>query len=374
MFRPSAKKILEGLGQFVKKIVFILPNLNSGGAERVAINFLAELERYGADLTLLLLQPVGTLRQLVPPCVKVKVLDVVKVRDSIPAVYSELNQIKPDVVYTTHSRITPVIGSVKWFSRLTFTYIARVPNNPIKELAHGVYGRLRSRIFGWGYRRADIVIAQTSEMREACVQLYGLSEGRVCVIHNSLNTANIHRCLEGTVSPFDQGELPIVALGRLAPQKNFCLLVHAFHKISNENSSVKLYILGDDHGQKQEIERLVTDFKLDDRVVLLGLVSNPYPFIANARVFAMSSDYEGFPNALLESYYLNTPIATTKNCDVIEQLVTDGKNGYLAEVGDVDGLALAIKNSLQLDRQKIHNSLGVLDTEISDLFFSESSK
>ncbi|WP_231877140.1 hypothetical protein, partial [Oleiphilus sp. HI0067] len=65
---------------------------------------------------------------------------------------------------------------------------------------------------------------------------------------------------------------------------------------------------------------------------------------------------------------------TTKNCDVIEQLVTDGKNGYLAEVGDVDGLALAIKNSLQLDRQKIHNSLGVLDTEISDLFFSESSK
>jgi len=218
------------------------------------------------------------------------------------------------------------------------------------------------------------VIAQTSEMKKACLQLYGLSEPRVCVIHNSLNTDNIHLCLEGTVSPFDEGELPIVALGRLAPQKNFCLLVHAFHKISNENSSVKLYILGEDHGQKQEIERLAADLKLDDRVVLLGLVSNPYPFIANASVFAMSSDYEGFPNALLESYYLNTPIAATKCCDILARLITDGQNGYLSIVGDVDGLALAIKNSLRIDRNSIQNSLGLLETDISNLFFSEASK
>lgn len=139
--------------------------------------------------------------------------------------------------------------------------------------------------------------------------------------------------------------LSIVAMGRLVRQKRFDLLINAFAKVADELPGWSVHIFGEGP-LEDKLKSQINSCGLSERIVLHGLTQTPLGVFAQAELFILSSDAEGFPNVLLEALSTGTPAIAT-NCptgpsDIIEH----GKNGLLVITGDVDELASAIKELL----------------------------
>lgn len=135
----------------------------------------------------------------------------------------------------------------------------------------------------------------------------------------------------------------IVTIGRLSQQKNHKLLITAFSTIASLFPEYTLTI----HGEgplREELEKLINELNLETRVFLCGSSVDVLEKIIDASLFVFSSDYEGMPNALLEAMALGLPcISTDCPCGGPRAVITDGLNGKLVPVGDVEILADTMK-------------------------------
>jgi glycosyltransferase involved in cell wall biosynthesis len=129
------------------------------------------------------------------------------------------------------------------------------------------------------------------------------------------------------------------------PQKDFTTLIRAFAKVRQQRPC-RLMILGEWSGHKAVLDALIQELQIEADVELPGFVYNPYPYMAQASVFALSSRYEGFGNVLVEAMAVGTPVVAT-NCESgPAEILEHGKYGPLVPVGDADALAEAIVQTL----------------------------
>ena len=138
----------------------------------------------------------------------------------------------------------------------------------------------------------------------------------------------------------------IVNIGRLCEQKNHELLIDAFAMLSDEANAYSLEIYGDGP-LKERLQDKINELGLSDRVFLKGTFSNIHRRIANARMFVLSSDYEGMPNALLEAMALGLPcISTNYSPGGVGEIIANGVNGLITPCGDAAALVSALKTLL----------------------------
>ena len=144
----------------------------------------------------------------------------------------------------------------------------------------------------------------------------------------------------------NQREKKIVAVGRLFHAKNFAMLINAFSIVHKKYNDYSLIIYGEG-ALRLDLENEVRQLFLEDYVFLPGYISNVSDKINNASLFVLSSDCEGIPNALIEAMALGIPCIST-DCPVggPRYLISNGQNGILTPVGDVDSLANAMINLL----------------------------
>ena len=142
--------------------------------------------------------------------------------------------------------------------------------------------------------------------------------------------------------------------GRLHPQKDFATLIRAF-AIVRQQRPARLLIVGGEPEQKQELETLIRDLKLEQDAQLFGFTENPYAYMAKAAVFALSSRYEGFGNVLVEAMATGTPVVSTDCESGPAEILENGKYGKLVPVSDPNALAEAILETLAtpLDASKL---------------------
>jgi len=144
---------------------------------------------------------------------------------------------------------------------------------------------------------------------------------------------------------FAQKDTPlIVAAGQLEPWKGFVDLVHAMKEVAGKTTA-RLVVFGEG-SLRAELERLIAELGLSDRISLPGNVPNPLKYFACADVFVLSSLVEGMPNVLVEAMMCGcTPVAT--NCPTgPRELLKDGKYGYLVAVGNPAAIAIGIEKAL----------------------------
>jgi glycosyltransferase involved in cell wall biosynthesis len=98
---------------------------------------------------------------------------------------------------------------------------------------------------------------------------------------------------------------------------------------------------------RPELEALVAELGIEADVALPGFVANPYPYMARAAVFAMSSAWEGLPNALIEALALGATVVSTDCPSGPREILEEGRWGQLVPVGDVDRLADAMADALK---------------------------
>jgi glycosyltransferase involved in cell wall biosynthesis len=133
----------------------------------------------------------------------------------------------------------------------------------------------------------------------------------------------------------------IIHIGRFSYVKRHDILIKAFHKADLDT---KLVLVGDGE-EKENIIKLIKELKLEDKIILTGFLQNPYPVLKDAKLFVLSSQYEGLPTVLIEALSLNTNIVSTNCKSGPSEIMINNLSNYLIEVNNIKSLSDMIKNT-----------------------------
>ena len=194
---------------------------------------------------------------------------------------------------------------------------------------------------------ADRIFSFSKGIADDLKRLGTLDERNVKVIYNPVNTGAIHRMAGQPLDHewFREGAPPVIlAIGRLAEQKDFPMLIRAF-ALLRRNRSARLVILGEGK-LGDRLQRLAASLGIADDFLLAGFVDNPYQYIQRSSVVAVSSRWEGMINVLIEALAVGTPVVSTDCHSGPAEILEDGRFGRLVPVGDAGAFAAALEETL----------------------------
>lgn len=143
----------------------------------------------------------------------------------------------------------------------------------------------------------------------------------------------------------------IISVGRLEPTKNFELIIDSFSKILTRFPDEKLTIYGEG-SSRNDLKEMISALGLEEKIFLPGGTEDISDKIRDAKIFILSSDYEGMPNSLMEAMASGIPVISTDcPCGGPKLLLEEGKNGMLVPVRDSNKMASALE-ALLADKEK----------------------
>jgi glycosyltransferase involved in cell wall biosynthesis len=332
------------------RILFFIPSLDGGGAERVTAALANYWASRGWDVTLVTLESTSVDRYPVRQEIRRVALGLTSTSSSvvdglvensrrIGALRRVLRELRPDVAVALMSTCSVLLGCAAAGITGVVTIGAERVYPPLMPLGRG-WGWMRSRT----YRFLDTVVVQTEKTAE-WVRRH-TNAARIAVIPNAVQWP-----LPDTpprVSPDSvgrPGNRRLVAAGRLEHQKGFDLLIDAFAEIAPSVPEWELCIAGAG-SLRGELERHIRAANLEDRVFLAGRVGNMADWYETSDAFVTSSRFEGFPNTLLEAMAYGLPVVAF-DCDTgPSDIIAHEENGLLVPVGDRVALARTLKRLL----------------------------
>jgi len=350
------------------KIIFYISTLNAGGAERISITIMKQLDTNVFDIYLVLVKKVGAFLEYVPKYVKIIDLKKEKTLFSIVALRKTLVDIQPDIVYSTLFRTHIAMDWALVGLKKDIKRIYRSPTSPKLLFSRNEVGYFMKKMITRAYSNADKILAQTPEMKEEISRYHTLNPNKIITFLNPIDQEMIDKKIENSKNPFDKNAINIVAAGRLSDVKGFDTLILAFEKVLKRNSRFFLHIIGRDAGEEQKLKKLAQKLSVESRVKFWGYQENPFKFFFFANLFVLSSRREGLPNAVLENIYIKKPIVATRCIPYMDKLIEDGKSGFLVDVEDSEALAKSILNYSQLDVSQYNYMDKLIDV---NKFFSE---
>ncbi|MGB5736256.1 MAG: glycosyltransferase [Thiohalocapsa sp.] len=221
------------------------------------------------------------------------------------------------------------------------------------------------------YPSIDHIVAVSDGVAQDTAFLAHYPPARISVIRNPVLTPELIRrgalpCPHPWLREHrDRGVPVIVGAGRLQQQKDFPTLIRAFARLRSTRPC-RLVILGDGR-LRRTLAQLSADLGIGADVDLPGFQQNPYPFLANADLFTLSSAWEGSPNVLTEAMAFGTPVVATDCPSGPRETLDGGRYGPLVPVGDVIALGDAMARTLErpLPRQTLIEAVRDYSQDIS---------
>jgi glycosyltransferase involved in cell wall biosynthesis len=340
-------------------ILFIMPYLNRGGAEGVVVNIANRLDRNQFRVSFLVFQKRGDLVSTLRDDIKLYSINSPTVLRGVLKTIKIIYRLNPDIVFSGISNLNlylsasiPILKSLK----KEIKFVARQPSilslNNRQEKLPKVYEFLHKSI----YKNYDLIICQSKFMREDLIKNYNFPPNRSVVINNPIDIDRIKELsLQNINYPFSKNKIRLISVGNLRYEKRFDLLLKTFALLDNRYT---LTIIGD--GVKRvELEELAVKLNIENRVAFLGYQKNPYPYIKEADIYILTSEYEGFPNAILEANLLGLFSIGFKSIGGVTEIIKNGVNGYLVEFGNIKLLAKTIEeiDVKNLNREAISKSV-----------------
>lgn len=319
-----------------------------GGAQRVMANLAEYFDQQGIRVVLIndFIPKDDILVYDVPESVKHVYLrdkidgnPLVKNIERMRTLRKTLKEEQPDVVLSFLGR--PNLRMLIAAMGLKCKKIVSVRNDPNREYAASGVKKWAARQL---FKTADGCVFQTHQAAEYFPQSV---QKRAQIIMNPVGDT-----FYATERKAESKN--VITVGRFAPQKNHKLLIEAFAQIADKFPEENLVIYGEateNKGSAQaELEKIIQDKNLENRVLLPGNTKAVAEKLAECKVFVLSSDYEGMPNALLEAMTVGAPVVSTDcPCGGPQEVIRNRENGILVPCGDADQLASAIASVLQDD-------------------------
>ena len=325
------------------RLLLVMHRLNIGGAQRVMLNLANNISRERFDIHLCLFSAQGELLYLLKDDVVIYDLRSKKVSHGLFSYFRLILTLKPQVLFSSITHVN-LINAI--FSRLIrilskgVSIVSREVNIP-SERSNSKGGQI---IFECLWRKSintlDSIIVQSDFMKRDLISFYGAEESKLLRIPNLLDRDRIiEKSSILTVNTRIPGKVNLLACGRINVQKGFERLVKIMSMLDD---SFHLHLVGDGP-ERKNIESLIRDNSLDNRVTLYGFQSNPYPFFAEADFVVVSSVYEGFPNVILEANALGKYVVAFRCPGINDEIIIDGVNGSLINDNDILAFSRELK-------------------------------
>ena len=311
------------------KLIFVTSTLHAGGSERVMSLLANTFAQKGYEVEIVCIN-----KHLVfyPIDEKVKVWfaeDEVKSPSILKKVFWLRNHIKndrPDVVIAFMLEVYCVT--------LASLIGVSVPVISSERIDPHFFGRAKGLLRWLLLRRTTHLVVQTVRIKD----FYSAKlQSRTTIIPNPVTDKVFS--LTPTLK-----QKRIIAVGRLAYQKNYPMMFRAFAKVHHDFPDWQLVVYGNGP-QKDEIRGVIERLGMEGHIILAGKSDHVVEEMNKSSLFVMSSDYEGMSNALLEAVCVGLPVIST-DVSGARDLITEGVNGYIVPVGNERALTLALSSML----------------------------
>ncbi len=332
------------------RLAFLLPHMTGGGAERVALRLIEDFVARGHSVDLLLMKEWGELLPLLPAAVRVIDLHAPRIRDVIRPLARYLRTERPVGLQAFMWPLTVVAVIAHRLARSGARLVLSEHITLSKQYGH--FGRARRallrRSIHYFYPRADARVAVSAQAADDLATVGGIARDGITVIYNPVDRPTAAgrdiTATQAARAAWGDAQARIITVGKLKAQKNQALLIEAF-ALLRRTRPARLVILGDGE-LRGELEALVAARGLDGDVVLPGFFTDPWPFYDGAQAFALSSDYEGYGNVLIEAMRAGLSVASTDCKSGPREILDGGTFGRLVPCGDPVALAKAMAEML----------------------------
>ena len=333
-----------------EQLIFLIPSLAGGGAERVASTLLPYLARH-FDLTLALLEDRRSYP--IPTDIRIAAFSgllnshtahVIRIPYHILALARLIRRHRTKVVmsFIEQANIINIMASYITGHRAVISQ--RI--NPRQQYeGKGLLGKVISQTSARLYPKAARIIAVSNGIKEIILSDYNLDARRIKVIPNPVDIASMGKMSKKEPSTALPGDY-LLHVGRLnVNQKAHDILLNAFKKLHSFHPDLKLILVGDGP-DKEQIKALVNNLDLADSVILVGWQDNVYPFMARTKALVLCSRHEGWPNVLVEAMACGCPVVATDCQTGPREILGDNEYGLLVPVDDPEALAHSVEELL----------------------------
>ncbi|ELR96303.1 glycosyltransferase [Gloeocapsa sp. PCC 73106] len=338
------------------KVLFFTTRLGGGGAEKLLLRIINNLDRQRFQLFLALCKGGGSYEADLAEDIEVYYLVSAKIPSisgslllSLLPLRQLIKRLKPDIVCGVMDNAN--LGAIA--ATLGLTHLPKTilsVHNPVSVKYNQLQGRwankLVFKLIPALYPQANAIICVSQGVATDLEHLVPKTRDLLRVIYNPCVDAKITLDMEATVKESIQsGTKLIVACGRLNQQKGFSDLIKALVTVQ-KLIPTHLWIIGEGE-LRPVLQSQIESLGLSESVRLLGFQANPYQYMAKADVFVLSSIYEGFGNVIVEAMACGTPVVATDCPYGPREIINSGVNGLLVKPGDSEALAEGIIQVLQ---------------------------
>ncbi|WP_142300979.1 glycosyltransferase [Bacillus sp. 7884-1] len=335
-----------------KNILFVLPNLQGGGAEKVVLNVIRNLDKTKFNPSLFLFINDGVYLDKIPDDLEVfyalekgnsftkqpfkvirKLIKKVKMQDIIVGSL-ELTTTYFCILAGLIAR-KPVVGWV---------HINITEFNVAKKIPHRIL--IKSL-----YPFLSKVIAVSKGVKQSVIKSLPMLKNKVHVIYNPLPLDEIKLLGEDSLDGFTKNVPHVIAVGRLTYQKSFDYLIESHSKLIERGIIHNLIILGDGE-EKEKLVELTEKLKVEETVRFEGFQNNPYNWMKNSDIFVLSSRFEGFGMVIVEAMALGIPVISTDCPSGPAEVLNNGEYGVLVKSQNKEALCNEIEKMLIDNKRK----------------------
>ena len=340
------------------------------GVDRIVENLVKQWSLWDIPVDLLQIRRHGPHLGSLPRGVRRIELGTAHINTALPALTRYLRREQPTALLADKDRVNRLAILGRWLAGSKTRLAVRLGTTMSVNLAsRGMLERwLQRTSIRHLYPFADRIIVPSEGVAEDLIEHFHVARSQLCVAYSPIVSPQLFELARAPIEHpwFKRGEPPVIlGVGELGARKDFATLVRAFALV-HARRPCRLLILGRGR-QRDRLQALAAELGVADDLDLPGFSANPYPFMANAGVFVLSSRWEGFGIVLVEALACGTPAVSTDCPSGPREILENGRYGRLVPVGDEQALADAITASLaeSPDRAALQQRAAAFSAEAS---------
>lgn len=334
----------------MKKVLFLIHDLSVGGAEKVLVNLVNNMDRSKFDISVISLFGGGINEQFLKQDIRYHSV----FKKAIPGNSKIMKLLSPEQLHKVCVKEKYDI-EIAYLEGPSARIISGCPDKDTKlvswihveqhtgKVAAGAFRSYRESVNC--YKKFDQIVCVSDYVKNDFKVIYPDIKN-VQVLYNTNETMQIlERAQEKVESGiFKDSEIKICGVGKIVPVKGFDKLARIHCRLRKEGYPIHTYILGTGDC-KEEIENYIRRQAEGDNFTFLGYQTNPYKYISKCNLFVCASSAEGFSTAATEALILGIPIVTTSVSGMKEMLGENNEFGIITENKE-ESLYLGIKRLL----------------------------
>jgi glycosyltransferase involved in cell wall biosynthesis len=333
----------------MRDITFVIGVFGSGGGERNCFNLANNFVQRGIQVTVVAigLRDKRYLQNF-DPRVRFVSLDKSHFRSALIPLMKYLKKNNPTTVLAFNHYVATGLQLIRLMPGYNFSlYMRNIIGLTKKYRMNKSFwqAKIAKQIVKILLRDVDGIVSQCQDMEKDLLENWSISQSKSVVIYNPVSVeVEQEQKAWSSVGKKDQ----ILYVGRLAAEKRVDILIKSFAGLRKSLPQLSLVILGEGELEGQ-LKKLCMELGISQDVHFLGFQDNPIKFYQESKVTALPSFSEGFPNVLIESITLGTPVVAF-DCETgPAEIIKDGINGFLVPLGDEACFEVSLQKALSKD-------------------------